>query len=126
MKHWTSLAAITVVAGTLCASSAQAQGGNEITMVAPQPTVVSVDRTNFGAPPVEIAVTHKVTYRDLDLRTQNGVSTLYRRIRVVAKDACEELNDLYPNDEATRGCVWEAVYSTQGQVDAAVRRARNG
>lgn len=77
-----SLAAIT---------PAVAQQAAEVTVMRQE-----VGRTYSGIPIEVISLMRQVDYRDLDLATQSGVETLKGRIAETAKQACAQLDTLYP------------------------------
>jgi UrcA family protein len=98
----------------------------EIAIVAPhQITHKKVGYGSLGMPIEEVTITHKVGFKDLDLKSEAGAAALEKRIKDVAKHACWELDELYPKSRAeNRRCESNARESAQAQMEAAVAAAR--
>jgi UrcA family protein len=82
-----------VAAGFAIASgTAAAQQTTEIVVEAPR-----AERT-LGRGPIDIvSVTHRVSYKDIDIGTSSGAKVLEQRIKDAAKAACQEIDKLYPH-----------------------------
>jgi UrcA family protein len=71
-----------------------------------------------GIPIEEVSLTRHVGFSDLDLKTPAGKDELDKRIKTVAKEACEQIKKLYPLeqwDTDTRSCVADAVKGARVQ-----------
>lgn len=88
-----------------------------------------------GIPIEQITLSRQVGYGDLNLSTSQGQATLERRIRDVAKEACEQLDKMYPLDEADSGggysdnrtCVSDAEQGAMKQAKTVIaERSRRG
>ena len=95
-NHASRLSLAAVAAGFAIASgTAVAQQPTEIIVEAPR-----VQRTAEHGPaggPIDIiSVTHRVSYRDIDIGTHSGALVLEQRIKDAAKAACKEIEKLYP------------------------------
>jgi UrcA family protein len=80
------------------------------------------------APIEEIDLSRRVSFADLDLSTPNGKKELQRRIEQTAKEACQEIEMLYPagtwlTDE--RDCTWQAIKDAEKQAQAAIAAAES-
>ncbi|HEX8757209.1 MAG TPA: UrcA family protein [Steroidobacteraceae bacterium] len=116
-----------LVAGLCLGTTAFADNLKTITIGAGVLTKTVVDHSvSTGAPIEEVTVTHRVSYADLDLRTQAGAAELRRRVEETARVACKQLDDLYPLEEKkARECADTAIADASPQVRnalAAVRR----
>jgi len=121
-----SVAALTIAGMMLVNDCAFAQEGEQITVVPPFSGIRRIHRT-----PHRIHITQSVGHSDLDLRTDLGVQALGARISYAAAENCKLLDRYYPDSVSPaakvnrkQGCVTDAVYGTQPQVDAAVFAAR--
>lgn len=97
-KHLAIVAAGALVGGLMIAGSqAVAQPSGEITVVAPRAVVhKQVGTTGLGIPIEQVTLTRHVGYGDLNLATPAGAAALDARVRHAAKEACEQLDTLYP------------------------------
>jgi UrcA family protein len=87
-----------------------------------------VGRTNWGVPVELVSLTREVGYADLDLSTPAGVAALKGRVQDMAKEACSELDHMFP--EGTNlpvpgdpDCVRAATSNSLAQVDMIVAAA---
>lgn len=97
---------------------------DEITVVAPRLVKRTVGRTAVGAKVELISLTRHVVYTDLNLVRHADVMTLEQRVDDVAKEACEQLAQMYPlSDPSTPNCVEQALRSAKAQVDQVVAAA---
>jgi UrcA family protein len=65
-----------------------------------------------GIPIEEVSLSRHVGFSDLNLKTPAGKDELDKRIKAVAKEACEQIKKLYPleqRDTDTRICITDAV-----------------
>ena len=77
-----------------------------------------------GAKVELISLTRHVVYTDLNLARHADVMTLEQRVNDVAKEACEQLAQMYPlSDPNTPNCVEQALRSAKGQIDEVVAAA---
>lgn len=71
-----------------------------------------------GIPIEEVSLSRHVGFSDLDLKTPAGKEALDKRIKAVAKEACEQIQKLYPLeqwDTDTRTCIANAVKDAMAQ-----------
>jgi UrcA family protein len=103
-------------------SNSQQQSDNQI----PQITVQAshevqrkqVGMSYTGIPVEEVSLSRHVGFRDLDLTTAAGKDELDKRIKAVAKEACNQIQKLYPLeqwDSDTRTCIADAVKGAMAQ-----------
>jgi UrcA family protein len=79
-----------------------------------------------GIPIEQIQLTRRVAYGDLDLTSPAGKATLEKRIRNVAKAACEQLSTLYPLEQWTtdnQTCIAEAIAAATTQEETILAAA---
>lgn len=89
-------------------------------------TVVGRSLTT-NAPIESTTVDHRVGRSDLDLMKHADVLTLQQRVETAARDACGQLDDLFPigsSYQQTRSCVDEAVRAASQQVQQAIASAQ--
>jgi UrcA family protein len=103
--------------------AAVAQEVKEIVIEAPR-----VERTKEhsaqGAPIDIISVTHRVTYKDIDISTRLGAQVLETRVKDSAKAACKEIETLYPlAPPDSSDCEKTAVNKAMVQVHQAIAAA---
>ena len=116
------------VGGMVMASgSAVAQPAEEITVVAPH-TVTEAGRSAVGVKLEVVSLTHRVSYTGLDLAKHSDVAELERRINAAAKEACQQLDTLYPPDAypsnpSNQNCVKTAVDDGMMQAKMVVAAA---
>lgn len=76
-----------------------------------------------------IEMSRRVSYADLDLSKRADVTELEARIKTMAKDICEKLDEMFPiGRRATHGgevqqCTRKAIKGTEEQVEAAITAA---
>jgi UrcA family protein len=120
----TLLAFAFALTGTAAAQNSNSQRDNDSQI--PQITVQAsheVQRKQVGMPytgiPVEeVSLSRHVGFRDLDLTTAAGKDELDKRIKAVAKEACNQIQKLYPLeqwDTDTRTCIADAVKGAMAQ-----------
>ena len=87
--------------------------------------IVSTDSS--GVLTETLSLKRYVSYSDLDLSKYNHVTELKSRIEVNAKEACEQLADLYPTETQggadMQGCVKLAIESANEGLVAAIAAA---
>ncbi len=77
----------------------------------------------MGAPIDIITVTHRVTYKDIDINTRLGAQVLETRVKDSAKAACKEIDTLYPLTAPDSDCEKTAVDKAMVQVHEAITAA---
>jgi UrcA family protein len=81
--------------------------------------------SSSGVPTEEVAVTRRVSYSDLDLKTYAGALALKRRVQKAARLACKQLDELYPLEQPhAPSCIKETVAAANPQVEAAIGAAQ--
>ena len=91
----------------------------QVTVEASRPNKEVIGRTSMGAPIELFTVKRKVSYADLDLKTQSGAATLESRVTEAAQAACKSLDKFLPLSNAGGiGCV-------KATVDASMVEARS-
>ena len=121
-----SVAALALIA---TAAVAQDEGHGSVTVRASHNVTVQQVGTGYatGAPIDLVSVSHRVSYRDLDLATPAGQRALKRRIEDKAREGCRQISQLYPgaiSETSQRECVAAAVKDAMPEEDAAVASAR--
>jgi UrcA family protein len=122
------LVTLTLAAGAFSFLGTVAMAGNS-SANDPQPTVtVKAPRVihrsvgNGGGLAVEqLSLTRKVSFADLNLDTPQGRAALHDRIRARAKQACQQLESLYPSliwIDDVQSCVHHAMLTWMPQVHA--------
>ncbi len=130
LRHTAILASATVfVACGMFANTSSAASlviDNDIVVTAPRAIQKQdLGRSNSGAPIEQVSLSRTVPYRDLDLTRVNDVRILDDRIMFTAKEACEQLNKLYPSAtypilDANRDCYKDAVKEAMKQKNMLV------
>jgi len=107
------------------------QTASQVTIQAGRGVVTKkqVGTTYTGIPIELVQLSRRVGYSDLDLSTTAGVDELRNRIQNTAKEACHQLDVLYPlgapdRDSGTAQCVQEAIDGATPQARAAVAAAQ--
>ncbi|MGA2399627.1 MAG: UrcA family protein [Steroidobacteraceae bacterium] len=77
----------------------------------------------LGAPIDIISVTHRVTYKDIEINTRLGAQVLETRVKDAAKAACKEIDALYPLTAPSSDCERTAVDKAMVQVHEAIAAA---
>lgn len=86
---------------------------------------VIVGQTSSGTPIKEITIRSRVSYADLDLRTDDGVKTLEKRIRDTAKSTCNEIRvDLPAQGSSVEKCIRDAIDGAMAQANEAIAAKR--
>lgn len=103
--------------------SALSQPVEEITVTAARE--VTVGRTSTGIPIKEISIESRVSYADLDLTTDSGVTVLQERVKDAATSACKDIVVRFPVQGSTdKTCIKHAVDDAMAQIKAAVDSQR--
>jgi len=115
-----------LVASLCLTAAALADNLKTITIGAGVLTKAVVEHSvSTGAPIEDVVITHRVSYADLDLRTQAGAAELRRRVQETARVACKQLDDLYPLEEKkARECTQTAIADASPQVRNAIAAVR--
>lgn len=97
----------------------------EVVVKASRTAEERVAQTSFGVPVYEVSMSYRVSYADLDLRTQAGVNELETRVAKAAKEACAAIDRQYSKSEP-RGaaCTKAALDEAKSQVQDAINRSR--
>lgn len=116
--------AVAAAAGmSFTAPGAYGQAMEVVTVEAVREIVVGT--STIGAPIRELSIRSRVSYADLDLTTDAGVSTLRKRVKDAAASACNDIkNDSKLGNPApgwtVDGCIKDAVDGAMPQIDKAV------
>jgi UrcA family protein len=100
----------------------------EVDVVAPHVVREKAGKTYSGIP-IEVVSLHRhVGYSDLDLTKAADVETFKQRIRDTAKDACAQLDELYPfaispYDPGDTNCIREATEGALAQANLVMAAA---
>jgi UrcA family protein len=90
-----------------------------------EPNYYREERGRLNGDIVNVSLSSEVRFDDLDLRTRWGVDELRSRIRLSARDVCDQLERRYPvAADNSPPCYREAVEDAMDQADAAIARAR--
>jgi UrcA family protein len=82
-------------------------------------------RSAIGAPIVDVALSQRVSFQDLDLRTDWGARELRKRIRFAASSMCRQLDVDYPvTADDSPPCYRTALGDAMYQADIAINNAR--
>ncbi len=126
MKKKTNLVlAAAIFAGGVTGVGYQAFAQRDDSITVEAPRMIhreTVGRSATGAPIEEVSLSRIVYVGDLDLRRVADVKELDRRINVTAKEACEQLNRLYPVENypvtsTDRDCFKAAVHDAMEQKE---------
>lgn len=102
----------------------------EIVVTARPQVLRTVTKTDAAGRVMEtLTLERHVSYTDLDLSRPGDVLELKQRIKVNAKEACEEIENMYPllnwdSEDTTQGCINRAVDSANKSLDAAIAAAQ--
>lgn len=125
MKNKTSKFQLALVASAfaIVGVAAVAQELKEIVIETPR-VERAKEHSTVGAPIDIISVTHRVTYKDIDVSTRLGAQVLETRVKDSAKAACKEIETLYPFVPAgSSSCEKSAVDKAMLQVHQAIAAA---
>jgi len=118
---------VAVLATTLgFAATAMAAGElPEVTVEAGQTQKTVVGRSRSTNAPIElVTVDYHVRYSDLDLHKHADVLRFHSRVETAARDACRQLDELYPIEKPQiKTCTHDAIQGASQQVQAAVAAA---
>ena len=107
---------------------AQSEPAEKITVFAPY-VVKKVTSGPPRAPVTTITMTRDVSYQDVDLKSEIGVTILVGRVRRAAEDICRALDHRYPRSVyvpvfGDKDCANKAAVDGMMQVYAVVAAAR--
>lgn len=124
LSAWRAMQVTLVAAGVVVASGpVLAQQTPQVIIQAERTTKV-VGRSYTGAPIELVTLTRRVSYADLDLNTHAGATELEKRVNETAKDACKQLDTLYPLSESGGpSCVKKATGDAMVQAHVAIAAA---
>lgn len=114
---------LVAIAAGLAMVSAASFAQDEIVVESPRAQPI---RSALGAPIDVITVKHRVSYKDIDISTNSGAKVLEQRIKDAAKDACKQIDTLYPHRTPVAGdppCEKTAVDDAMVQANAAIATA---
>ena len=118
----TALYSLLAIGGGLAAAS-HGQPVETVTVEAARE--VKVAQTTTGIPVSEITVRTRVSYADLDLKTDAGARVLKDRIRDAAAGACKEMDVRVPAEgSSVEACVRDAVKPALAEADKAIAAKR--
>ncbi|HUO91274.1 MAG TPA: UrcA family protein [Rhizomicrobium sp.] len=97
-----------------------------------RPPPYARQRSEIGAPIVDVSMSRPVRIDDLDLRTRWGVRSLRNRVSFAARSLCNQLDAMYPASYDEAGADWptdtqcyrDAYSRAMDQADGAIRAAR--
>jgi UrcA family protein len=111
--------AFTLTANAADRNSSDHQNDNQVTIEAAHDVQKKQVGTAYtGIPVEEVSLTRHVGFHDLDLTSPGGRAELDKRIKNVAKEACQQLEKLYPLEEwetDTDTCIANAVKNAKAQ-----------
>jgi UrcA family protein len=126
-------AALGIIGGSGVATTpATAQQSDEISIVAPRTgDKERVGIAKGGIPISQVSVTRKILVSGLDLSKPEVVAELTKRINETAKEACDQLNilyppSIYPTEGPEKNCVEEAAKGGMAQANTLISRAKGG
>jgi UrcA family protein len=77
-----------------------------------------VAQTRHGVPVREITIVSRVSYADLDLKTQQGAAELEKRIHETATSSCKEMDVKFPVEGyGEADCIKRAVDGAMSQAN---------
>lgn len=121
-----ALIALSAMFATAAVSAADTQVTGEVTVQAERPTAKVVGRSQIGAPVVSTSVQYRISYADLDLSIASNAKVLETRVRDAARDACADLNKLYPiSTSGSDECSHKAEERAMSQVLSAIAAAES-
>ncbi len=96
---------------------------DNVEVIAPRPR--PEQRSEIGAPIVNVALSQPVRYDDLDLRSRRGAHELRERVRATARKLCNRLDFEYPvTVSGTPPCYRTTAQQALYRADLAIRDAR--
>ena len=117
-------ASVLAMAAPATAQADPSGGADGILVEAPRTVVLPLERSPYsGAPLVVVTLKISVLYGDLDLTNPAQASRLMTRIDRVARDACADLDRLYPLSPDAM-CVDHAKSGAMSAANAAIAAAR--
>lgn len=104
----------------------------------PMPEIIAVEapierqqvgtRDSTGMTTELIVLKRQVSFADLDLKKHEDVVELENRIEIIAKEACDKLDELYPLPASglveRRRCTMKAIESAEASMQAAIAAAQ--
>lgn len=107
-----------------CGAYAQSTGSQEISVIAPQVSVSLDKKRDAGQQRVRIySVQRRVSFADLDLRSDADADRFRQRIRDAAQGGCNAISKKYPNirDDS---CLNTAIGNAMVQADQVIAAAK--
>ena len=130
MKKSIAIVATGVAMGMALGFSAIALAADELPEVVVQAGPVAkavVGRAlGSGAPIESVTVDYHVSYADLNLIKHADVMALNKRVESAARDACQQLDELYPIERPKlQQCMDDAIRAANERVQSAISAAQN-
>ena len=113
-----SLTCAMLVAGScaMVGSMVRAESMEVVTVEAARTQKVA--QTRYGVPVREITIASRVSYADLDLKTQQGAEELGKRIREAATSSCKEMDVKFPVEGyGEADCIKHAVDGAMSEAN---------
>ena len=115
--------ALTTFGALLVGTTSLAQPLPQVIVEAPH-IEKSIQTGSAGQRNETLSIVYKVDYSDLNLATHSGSVELQNRIKSPAKQACQQLAQLFPNTaEGATPCVQGAVKSAMVQANKFIAAA---
>lgn len=120
-------AAVSAALGMSAAALAEEELAEIIVQAKPLAKTTVVGRSlTTGAPIESVTVDYHVSYADLDLVKHADVLTLNKRVEGAARNACRQLDELYPLERPKlRECTADAIQGASEQVQGAITAAQH-
>ena len=124
-SHAKQLLLAAVGAGlALTSIPAMAQPSEEITITAPRVVHEMVGRSpSTGAPIERVSLSRQVSYAGLDLRKQADLTVFEKRVSDTAREACKQLDSLYPLLPPDKECLANTTANGMEQARQAIAAA---
>jgi len=132
MNMYARVRRVTIAAWALAAGGLTVQAAfadepiGQVTVQAERPAEKIVGRSGIGAPVKLVELRHRVSYADLDLKSDSGADSLRKRVHEVARNLCADLDRMYPPAETDGACKRKAEDAAAPQIEAAIAAARSG
>jgi UrcA family protein len=124
-----ALGGVLMVLTAIGASAQQSAPDSQVTIQAShQVTKKVVGRTATGIPIELVQLNRHVGFSDLDLSTSAGAAELEKRIKETAREACKQIDTLYPLDfteDNDQTCINDAVSHAMAQAKQAIAAAQS-
>lgn len=121
MKLRLAIPAAGVLAGVVVCNAALAADESSSLTVSQKPQIRKnlVEHSSSGYEVFNVTAKSNVSLRDLDLSTKAGYDEAVRRIKLAAKNSCEEIASQYPLENVSvQDCAKETLDKAMVRVDA--------